>query len=213
MGEQHVSALTCDRFSLQQVHLMPETQSAAAPSAGKILKATIIALVVAALILVIAVLPAEYGIDPTGAGAALGLTALASASGALVAQDVPYQTDTIEFVLGSFQSVEYKYRLEMNHSMIYSWEATRPVIYDMHSEPDDAPEGYAESFDKQTQAEAHGEYTAPFTGIHGWYWENPGTGTVTIRVRTAGFYTEATEFGPGGATPHKLTELDTAARP
>jgi hypothetical protein len=167
-----------------------------------------VALLAAVVILVIAVLPAEYGIDPLGVGAALGLTALADVNtGALVAQKVPYKTDTTEFVLGSFQAVEYKYRLEMNASMLYSWEATRPVIYDMHSEPDDAPEGYAESFDKQTSASAHGEYTAPFSGIHGWYWENPGTGTITIRLRTSGFYTEALEFNPGGTTPHKLTEL------
>ena len=32
---------------------------------SKIIKATIIALVVGALLLVVAVLPAEYGIDPT----------------------------------------------------------------------------------------------------------------------------------------------------
>jgi hypothetical protein len=35
-----------------------------------------VALVVAALVLIVAVLPAEYGIDPTGIGKALGLTEL-----------------------------------------------------------------------------------------------------------------------------------------
>ena len=32
---------------------------------------------------------------------------------------------------------------------------------------------------------------APFSGIHGWYWENLGSGYVTIRLTTAGFYSEA----------------------
>ena len=32
--------------------------------------------------------------------------------------------------------------------MVYSWTATGPVIYDFHSEPEGAPAGYAESFDK-----------------------------------------------------------------
>ncbi len=43
---------------------------------SKIIKATIIALVVGALLLVVAVLPAEYGIDPTGAGKLLGFSKL-----------------------------------------------------------------------------------------------------------------------------------------
>lgn len=42
----------------------------------KIIKATVIALVVGAIILVIAVLPAEYGIDPTGLGKSLGFNQL-----------------------------------------------------------------------------------------------------------------------------------------
>lgn len=44
------------------------------PSAGKLLRSTIIAALVAAALLVTTVLPAEYGIDPTGIGRTLGLT-------------------------------------------------------------------------------------------------------------------------------------------
>jgi len=44
------------------------------PSSAKLIKSTFIAIALAALILVTAVLPAEYGIDPTGVGNALGLT-------------------------------------------------------------------------------------------------------------------------------------------
>ncbi|MHB1107477.1 MAG: hypothetical protein ACYCZ2_14065 [Lutibacter sp.] len=43
---------------------------------NKIIKATIIALIVGALLLVVAVLPAEYGIDPTGAGKLFGFSRL-----------------------------------------------------------------------------------------------------------------------------------------
>lgn len=42
----------------------------------ELLRGTIIAAVVAAFVLTFAVLPAEYGIDPTGAGQAMGLTKL-----------------------------------------------------------------------------------------------------------------------------------------
>lgn len=43
------------------------------PSTGKLVKSTILASLVAVAILVTAVLPAEYGIDPTGIGHVLGL--------------------------------------------------------------------------------------------------------------------------------------------
>jgi hypothetical protein len=48
-------------------------------SRRRLLKATLIAVLVAAVLLVAIVLPAEYGIDPTGIGGRLGLTALAAA--------------------------------------------------------------------------------------------------------------------------------------
>lgn len=47
------------------------------PSSGRLLKATLGSLVAAFVLLVLVVLPAEYGIDPTGFGTATGLTAMA----------------------------------------------------------------------------------------------------------------------------------------
>ena len=46
------------------------------PSSAQLLKSTAIAAVGAAVLLVAVVLPSEYGLDPTGAGRALGLTAM-----------------------------------------------------------------------------------------------------------------------------------------
>lgn len=46
------------------------------PSSAQLLKSTAIAAVGAAALLVAVVLPSEYGVDPTGAGRALGLTAM-----------------------------------------------------------------------------------------------------------------------------------------
>ena len=44
------------------------------PSTGKLLKSTGIAVVIASALLVTVVVPAEYGVDPTGIGSLLGLT-------------------------------------------------------------------------------------------------------------------------------------------
>ncbi|MCP5144822.1 MAG: hypothetical protein H6978_08370 [Gammaproteobacteria bacterium] len=46
------------------------------PAAGSLIKAVLAAIVGAAVLLVVVVLPAEYNIDPTGLGGALGLTSL-----------------------------------------------------------------------------------------------------------------------------------------
>ena len=43
------------------------------PSTGKLIKSTFIAAIIAAVLLVTVVLPAEYGIDPTGIGNLIGL--------------------------------------------------------------------------------------------------------------------------------------------
>lgn len=50
------------------------------PSLPQLIKATALALIVAGVILITIVLPAEFGIDPTGSGKALGLTALNDSS-------------------------------------------------------------------------------------------------------------------------------------
>lgn len=44
------------------------------PTSRQLIRSTVIAVIVATLLLITTVLPAEYGIDPTGAGEVLGLT-------------------------------------------------------------------------------------------------------------------------------------------
>ena len=54
--------------------------------------------------------------------------------------------------------------------MVYAWKATGVVKYEFHGEPDDS-RLKVQSYDKQDNDFASGTLTAPFTGIHGWYWE------------------------------------------
>jgi hypothetical protein len=176
-------------------------------SPARILGATTLALIVAVVILLVAVLPAEYGIDPLGTGARLGLTGLAAVeddSGSLTvmrgvntSQPDTYKVDTIEVQLRPGKSVEYKYHMENGRSLIYSWKASANVAYDFHGQPDGKPAEDSRSYDKTDRAEkssAHGAFTAPFTGVHGWYFENPGESEVRITVTSAGFYDRAEQF-------------------
>jgi hypothetical protein len=190
-------------------------QEAAAPSASSLTKAVTFAIAGAAILLVTVVLPAEYGIDPLGTGEALGLSALRpstepvapppvgdalepTANGPIGLYARPFSVDSREFVLGPYEYVEYKYHLAQNAVMLFSWSATDGVIHDFHGDRDGAPASAAESFDTEPRQQADGTFTAPFSGIHGWYWENPGGDTIRIRVTTSGFYTAAHEFSYRG---------------
>lgn len=170
------------------------------------------ALLAAGLILVMFVLPAEYGVDPLGTGQRLGLldlgvtgqkvaaVAAASANRAdqaaiIVPQEREFKEETVEFRVAPHEGMEYKYRLDKSEALLYSWTATGPVSYEFHAEPDGAPRGYAETYEKgQGKSQASGTLTAPLPGIHGWYWENLADQGITVTLKAAGFYNMSHEF-------------------
>ena len=182
------------------------------------------ALLAAGLILVMFVLPAEYAVDPLGTGARLGLLDLgvtgqqiaaleaakpeagaAAETPIIVGQGKPFTQETVDFTIAPHTGMEYKYRLDKGHALLYSWKATAPVNYELHAEPDGAPRGYAQSYEKKSStAEASGTLTAPFPGIHGWYWENTTGQEVVVTLTTAGFYNLAHEFRSGEPVKNKM---------
>ncbi len=163
-----------------------------------VVTATGIAAALAIVILLVAVLPAEYGLDPLGTGQALGLTGMADPnSSALETQPRHWVSNQRAFKLHPFESLEYKYHLTNGAAMVFSWEADGDLVYDMHSEPDGAAPGYAESFGRGRARQQNGSYTAPFDGIHGWYWQNRGQTTVHLRLNASGFFSAAREMRDG----------------
>lgn len=52
-----------------------------------------------------------------------------------------YKIDAAQFVLGPYEYVEYKYRLEKGASMLYSWTASSPVAHDLYGARDGGPRG------------------------------------------------------------------------
>ena len=199
---------------IEQISIQPLE----APSKKAIAKATGIALAVAIITLFTVVLPAEYGIDPLKTGKALHLTDLAKASeskvaakaepaapvgarpvaapaGIYTAQPGTYKTDSEDLSLMPGEGVEIKYHMQKGAGMVYSWKANGNVAFEFHGEPDNKPnKEYFESYelnDKAGADHAYGSFTAPSTGIHGWFWENKGKKEVQIHLVTAGFYDNA----------------------
>lgn len=182
--------------------------TAALPTLPQLGKAIGIALAVAALILTVAVLPAEYGIDPLGAGQALGLTKLnggtrkaaevspapASAAAGVASpvssSTMPLRSDEMRVLLQPGQGAEVKALMRKGEHFVFSWASDGgPVKSDMHGEPEHAQPGEFTTYRKVAQqSAAQGAFTAGFDGIHGWFWRNKGAQPVTITVKVTGFH-------------------------
>ena len=164
----------------------------------RILPSVASALLAAVLIVVAIVLPAEYDLDPLGTGQLLKLVYLGEdQDDPVLRETAAYRVDSVEFELSPFESVEYKYGLAKDQALVFAWQATSEVVCDLHSEPAIGPPGYAESFDQYRGRKASGTYIAPFTGLHGWFWENRGETNATVRLETAGYYDRAVEYRGG----------------
>lgn len=170
---------------------------ALAPSRKQLLKGTAIALVVAALLLVAIVLPAEYGVDPLRVGRVLGLTELAQESNEISAQlmhehERKYLSGRVLINVGPGEGLEYKATLAEGEPLLYSWTvAGGPVYFEFHGEPTEGewPKDYYRSYQiKERSTGEHGSFVAPFTGKHGWYWKNLSTEAATITLEASGFY-------------------------
>jgi len=186
------------------------TPSAPPPSGRALVKATLVALVIAAIVLVTTVFPAEYGIDPLGTGRALGLnnlfaaedvapgpaTIVPAAAGPVHPQLNEYRVDSRTFTIGPREGMEFKYVLDKGATILYAWKADAFVDFDFHTEPEGKPPEASDSFEKGEAAQKRGAYTAPYDGIHGWYWENPTDREVTVTLSSAGFYSSARLFLP-----------------
>lgn len=192
----------------------------------------------ATLITLGAILPAEYNRDPLGIGRATGIAALwapaevkldarAAQVPSATRQSGPIRTIEVTIPLGpggdpaGRDQLEYKVWLPRGGAALYTWQAEGA------SQPDDF---YAEfhghtsarqgtmtvaEYRKESEIADSGALTAPFEGIHGWYFLNTSERPLTVRLRVTGFFHTiapgdpgneagiiASEVPPGGAAPH-----------
>lgn len=175
-----------------------------------------------ALALVV-VLPSAANIDPTGLGEQLGLTEdppigvrelergmlrmeteEVLVAGEAPAEPLPGMADVWEYELAPFESLELKYTIEQGEQIAFSWETDAPVHFDMHAHPFDGGTEVTESYAIDEGASQQASYNAPFTGYHGWYWDNRSVEPVTIRLEASGGMTHSTLFSKDGQTERPL---------
>lgn len=184
------------------------------PTSQSLVRSTLIAAAVAATLLVTAVLPAEYGIDPTGIGQILGLTQMgvikrelakaeASADSAIVAAaasgsgvpigdaGVAMNRDSLLIVLRPTQRLEVKLAMRKDQRASFSWHTDSGTIYyNLHGEGPTAPGDSAHSYGRGTLRAAEGDIVALFDGVHGWFLYNPSEKEVRVSIKAWGQFQE-----------------------
>lgn len=206
------------------------------PTLQRLNRAVLIALAAAAAIVTMAVLPAEYGIDPTGVGRVLGLTqmgerkAAQSGDGAAPAGPVAGDSSTetpnggkrVRIVLGPYAGREVKAVMQAGAELTYDWSTDGPAVeFEFHGDPSvpKTPGEYS-SYEKGSKASARGTFKAAFTGNHGWFWKNTSAKQVVITATVRGavdkfapIYAEGSSAAPFTATAIGGTNAPADATP
>lgn len=187
------------------------------PTNGQLLRATALAAATAGVLLVAVVLPAEYAIDPTGAGRALGFTEMgeikaqlareaetdrrlaASSEVRAVVGVAPTdavapstgdaRSDVTEVTLAPGEGAEVKATMAKGKQLAFDWSVRGGAVnFDTHADGAGIDyHGYGKGRNSQGEK---GTLVAAFDGKHGWFWRNRSGGSVTVTLRTQGGYTD-----------------------
>jgi len=198
---------------------VPQAEARELPSTKKLLKSTALAALVACVLLVTVVMPAEYGIDPTGIGTLIGLTrmgeikaslaqevaadkaadaqaALADASPQPLATSSSAATTSHETVvtLAPDEGTEVKVAMTKGDKVQYTWSTDGgKANFDVHADSKTLGIDY-HNYLKGSEQIMEGEIEAAFDGSHGWFWRNRTSSTMTITLQTRGQYTNIKRF-------------------
>jgi len=110
--------------------------------------------------------------------------------GAARHHDKTYRSDTIEVSLKAAgepgHKIESMVRMKSGDLLVYSWEAPpgTEIWHEFHGHST----GTVTFYKKAAGPAHHGALTAPFDGVHGWYYENRTKAPVTVRLKLSGYY-------------------------
>ena len=196
---------------------VPAAEARELPSSRQLLKSTLIAAAVAAVLLVTVVMPAEYGIDPTRIGGVLGLQrmgeikvslaeeAAADAAADAAASPAPVaaasapsleaeRSDVTTVTLAPDEGTEIKLSMAAGGKVRYGWTTDGgEATFDAHGDSQALGIDYR-SYEKGREASKEGELEAPFDGSHGWFWRNRTATPMTITLQTDGQYAGIKRF-------------------
>lgn len=187
------------------------------PSLPQLLKSAIAAVFVAIFLLLTAILPAEYGIDLTGIGRAIGLTEMGEIKAELqmeAEQDSKihgnkkdevsffgkhvlalissanasnHWREQFEFELNPGEYHEVKFMMKKGQAIEYAWVGSGGGR--VNFDLHGHGNGASATYEKgRGKTEGNGSFSAAFDGEHGWFWRNRDKKPVKIMLLVAGDY-------------------------
>ena len=173
----------------------------------KLIRNTGIAALIAIVLLLTIILPAEYDIDPTGVGSVLGIrglshqaavenvnaeieeSAMAAASPLHINHQPPLKFVDVDLVLEPYGQGEFKLKMQANARLSYLWHSGTDLVYaDLHGHTlvvgeDGEEEIVVRYLETQEGTGEAGQCDTPFGGDQGWYVLNLETRPINIRVQ------------------------------
>jgi hypothetical protein len=102
---------------------------------------------------------------------------------------LPAWKDTVVITIPPKKGLEYKFYILKGEKFEFIWKTEGAELYfDFHGEPEGDKTGYFKSFKVSTQNKSSGTLLVPFTGSHGWYWQNKTSQSINITLKTRGSY-------------------------
>lgn len=188
------------------------------PSSAQLIRSTVIAAIIAVVILLTVILPAEYAIDPTGIGRMLGLTEMGEIKQELEqeweedrqkhnqsheqsnlfnrlfslfvtsAYAETLWKDTITLTLAPGDSAEVKLVMAKGAKAEYEWVTDGGRI---NYDLHAHADGESVDYERgRGKIAGQGKINAPFSGEHGWFWRNRDNKNVVVTLRLSGEYSD-----------------------
>lgn len=186
------------------------------PSFMKLLLVALLSVAATVLTLFLLVLPAVYGIDPTGFGTKLGLADKSSPITSAVLKSAkseaitPVQTaasqpmpnlaeqaspnleahqETFVLTVAPKQNLSFTIYMERDYDLDYHWATDgKPLYAELRGENPTIKNSKVKVFGKLTESKAKGFFIPPFTGNYSLYWENKTDKAITVRLTAKGVY-------------------------
>jgi len=183
------------------------------PTSMQLLKATVVAIAVAFILIVVVVLPAEYGSDPTGMGKILGLKEMGEIKMSLLDESHKESSqqnttssieidhteeamvnntinkDVVEITIEPGQAIEIKLEMRSGSLVQYEWKTIKGGLnYNLHGDGYKGSQQFISYKKGRMVPSDSGELKAEFDGYHGWFWRNREKFSVTVNLQTSGDY-------------------------
>jgi hypothetical protein len=122
-------------------------------------------------------------------------------AGVISLHDTAWKSEVIDIrVPRSGGDLEYKLDMKAGDTIVYTisyGDISHPglMVSEFHGHTPKGPDGVGDLmfYSKTGGSTEHGAFTAPWSGIHGWYLKNDSEADIVVRLELAGYYARTDE--------------------